>query len=207
METKSAVSSRISEYISSIIQSKIAPQELKTDHEHKDEGDVKGTDSKDIALLLELLKDPRRSDRELAKVLKISQPTITRRRGKLEKELIDGYTVIPKWEKIGFELVAFTLFKVRTKYSKPEERQAARRKAEQWCPTQPNVVFAIGGEGMGFDGICLSFHRKYSEFLQFKRSIEAELPDFISDTQSFIADLNPSAIIKPLHFKYIADVK
>jgi DNA-binding transcriptional regulator YhcF (GntR family) len=37
-------------------------------------------------LIAELLKNSRRSDRELAKVLRASQPTITRARRKLEKE-------------------------------------------------------------------------------------------------------------------------
>ena len=38
-----------------------------------------------MSLLLELLKDSKRSDRELAKILGVSQPTITRLRHKLEK--------------------------------------------------------------------------------------------------------------------------
>jgi len=36
-------------------------------------------------LLRELLKNSKRSDRDLAKILKVSQPTITRTRHKLEK--------------------------------------------------------------------------------------------------------------------------
>jgi DNA-binding Lrp family transcriptional regulator len=37
-------------------------------------------------LISELMKNSRRSDRELAKALGTSQPTITRTRGKLERE-------------------------------------------------------------------------------------------------------------------------
>ena len=59
----------------------------------------------DYKLLWELLKNSRRSDRELAKALGTSQPTVTRRRVNIEKNFIDGYTAIPKWEKIGFELL------------------------------------------------------------------------------------------------------
>ena len=36
-----------------------------------------------MSLLLELLKDSKRSDRELAKVLGVSQPTVTRMRQRL----------------------------------------------------------------------------------------------------------------------------
>jgi DNA-binding Lrp family transcriptional regulator len=49
----------------------------------------------DYKLLFELMKDSHRSDRQLAKALGISQPTVTRRRTMLEENLIEGYTIIP----------------------------------------------------------------------------------------------------------------
>jgi len=56
-------------------------------------------------LLYELMKNSKRSDRELAKVVKVSQPTITRMRKNLEKkEYIREYTIVPAVEKLGFEL-------------------------------------------------------------------------------------------------------
>jgi DNA-binding Lrp family transcriptional regulator len=39
-----------------------------------------------LKLLAELLNDSRKSDRELAKAIGVSQPTVTRTRLKLEKE-------------------------------------------------------------------------------------------------------------------------
>jgi len=46
--------------------------------------------------LLELLKDSKRSDREIAKVLGVSQPTITRMRNRLVQEgVIQEFTIIP----------------------------------------------------------------------------------------------------------------
>jgi DNA-binding Lrp family transcriptional regulator len=51
-------------------------------------------------LISELMKNSRRSDRELAKALGTSQPTITRTRGKLEREgIIKEYTMIPDFTK------------------------------------------------------------------------------------------------------------
>jgi DNA-binding Lrp family transcriptional regulator len=47
----------------------------------------------DYELLFELMKNARKSDRESAKVLDISQSTVSRMRNFLEKELIEGYTV------------------------------------------------------------------------------------------------------------------
>ena len=65
-------------------------------------------------LLLELLKDPKRSDREIAKTLGVSQPTVTRRRQRLVKEgWIKDFTVIPDFVKMGYEIMAIIFFKLR----------------------------------------------------------------------------------------------
>src|SRR5208337_3297221 len=105
----------------------------------------------DKKLLGELMKNSRRSDRVLAKVLGVSQPTVTRRRTVLEKDFIDGYTAIPKWEKVGFELIAFTFIKTKLKYAKPEVRKTGFRRVEGWMMNHPNVVLTIDGQGMGWD--------------------------------------------------------
>ncbi|MGB9135149.1 MAG: Lrp/AsnC family transcriptional regulator, partial [Candidatus Bathyarchaeia archaeon] len=55
----------------------------------------------DYRILYELMRNSKTSDRQLAKRIGVSQPTITRRRASLEKELIDGYTAVPKWDKFG----------------------------------------------------------------------------------------------------------
>jgi DNA-binding Lrp family transcriptional regulator len=161
----------------------------------------------DYRLLWELMKNSRRSDRQLAKALGTSQPTVSRRRVNLEKSFIEGYTAIPKWEKIGFELVAFSFVKHEMKYAKPEVREKAFGKVEEWMMKQPNVILAIGGQGMGWDGIFVSFHRSYSDFAEFMRKHNSELSDLLIDSQSFIADINPTTIRKPFHLKYLADAK
>jgi len=161
----------------------------------------------DYKLLWELLKNSRRSDRELAKALGTSQPTVTRRRANIEKNFIDGYTAIPKWEKIGFEIVAFTFVKHNIKYAKPEVREAAFRKVEEWMMKQPNVVFAIEGQGMGWDGICVSFHKSYSDFTEFMKKHNSELSDVLIDSQSFISNIEPTTIRKPFHLKYLEKAK
>jgi len=161
----------------------------------------------DYELLWELMKNSRRSDRQLAKVLGTSQPTVTRRRASLEKGFLDGYTAIPKWEKIGFELVAFSFVKHKIKYAKPEVREETFRKVEEWMMKQPNVILAIDGQGMGWDGIFVSFHKSYSDFAEFMRKHNSELSEFLIDSQSFIADINPTTIRKPFHLKYLAKAK
>jgi DNA-binding Lrp family transcriptional regulator len=161
----------------------------------------------DYELLRELMKDSRRSDRQLAKALGTSQPTVTRRRATLEKGFLEGYTTIPKWEKIGFELIAFNFVKHKIKYAKPEVREEALRKVDEWMMEQPNVILAIGGQGMGWDGVFVSFHKSYSDFAEFMRKHNSELSDLMIDSQSFIADINSATIRKPFHLKYLAETK
>jgi DNA-binding Lrp family transcriptional regulator len=168
---------------------------------------MKEIDRTDQALLFELIKNSRKSDRELAKILHISQPTVTRRRLRIEKNLIDSYTTIPKWDKLGFELVAFTFFKMRLKYATEEERDKIKQRALEWCPKQPNIVLALGGQGMGYDGLCVSFHKSFSNYSQFKRNLDLELSDLIMDTESFIADLNPGFVLKALGFSNLDKAK
>src|SRR5512136_1555765 len=82
----------------------------------------------DYKLLFELMKDSHRSDRQLAKALGVSQPTVTRRRAMLEENFIEGYTVIPKFGQIGFEIAAFTYLKSKLKYKTGAEKEEALKK-------------------------------------------------------------------------------
>ena len=81
------------------------------------------------------------------------------------------------------------------------------RKVKKWMMKQPNVILAIGGQGMGWDGIFVSFHKSYSDFAEFMRKHNSELSDLMIDSQSFIADINPATIRKPFHLKYLAKAK
>lgn len=158
----------------------------------------------DYRLFWELVKNSRRSDRKLAKVLGVSQPTVTRKRTTLEKDFIDEYTVIPRWGNIGYEFIALTFVRTKIRYTKPEERVVAIQKANEWFNKQPNVIFAAEGQGMGWDGVCISFHKGYSDFAEFVRRHDSELSDFVVESQSFIVDINPGVIVKSFHFKYLA---
>lgn len=56
------------------------------------------------------MKNAKLSDRDLAKKIGSSQPTVTRTRKKLEKKgYIKEYTIILNFEKLGFKLMAMTL--------------------------------------------------------------------------------------------------
>jgi DNA-binding Lrp family transcriptional regulator len=160
----------------------------------------------DYKLLFELMKDSHRSDRQLAKALGVSQPTVTRRRTMLEANLIEGYTITPTFGKIGFELTAFTFTKSK-QHKLGKEKDEALKKLKDWYMKQPNVVLVVDGRGMGWDAVCVSLHKNYADFAQFARAHDSELAEFITDSQTFTADLNPGVIIKPFSLKYLAELK
>jgi DNA-binding Lrp family transcriptional regulator len=69
----------------------------------------------EVRLLAALMNDSRKSDRELAKAIGVSQPTVTRTRLKLEKEgYIREYTIIPDFLKLGYSICVFTFAKFKT---------------------------------------------------------------------------------------------
>jgi len=164
---------------------------------------MKGLKPIDYKLLFELMKDSHRSDRQLAKALGVSQPTVTRRRAILEDNYIEGYTIIPKFRKIGFEIAAFTFLKSKLRQQTGEERNKAFRKINEWYMNQPNVLLVQDGRGMGWDAVCVSLHKNFSDFAEFIRKQDSELADWIIENQTFNADLKNGSAIKPFHLKYL----
>jgi len=161
----------------------------------------------DYKLLLELMRDSKRSDRQLAKVLGMSQPTITRKRSLLEKEFLDGYTAVPKWEKLGYEIFAITLVKIKPAIAAREKYDATRKKGGEWLKSQHNVIMAGACRGMGVDSFMISLHKSYPEFDDFMRNYRLELGEFAEDIQSVLVNLRGKELLKPLHLKYLAEEK
>ena len=153
-------------------------------------------------LLLELLRDSRRSDRELAKAIGTSQPTVTRNR-RLLSSYIRSYTIVPEFEKIGYEILAITFAKAKTyEEAKIKEKMIL---AKKWVTERPNVIFASDGEGLGKDAVIVSVHKDYSKYADFMREYTVRFADFVADVQSFIVSLKTGIIMKPFDIKYLAD--
>lgn len=159
-------------------------------------------EEKIVKLLKELIRNSRRSDRELAKTLKISQPTVTRNR-KLAESYIRSYTIVPEFKKIGYEILAITFGKAKTYDRKQVE--AKLELAKKWVMQHPNVFFASDGEGLGKDAVIFSLHKDYSKYADFMREYTVNFADFVSDVQSFIVSLKTGMIIKPFDLKYLAE--
>jgi DNA-binding Lrp family transcriptional regulator len=152
-----------------------------------------------IKLLFELIKNSKRSDRDLAKILNISQPTVTRLRKILEKEAIKQYTIIPNFSYLGFDIVAFTLFRSK------ELVHPLWDKGKEWAKDQPNVVFVSTGQGIDSDGIMASVHKDYADFVKFYQAFRRDWGKYLQDFKIFLISLSGSAIMKQFTFNYVID--
>jgi len=113
-------------------------------------------------LLHELIKNSRRSDRDLAKALGFSQPTVTRTRRQLEEEkYVLQYTTLPDFTKLGFELVAYTF----TLWPPDEKEEAAS--PHKRLEKDPRVIFVAEGNGLGENSIIITVHKNYTDYSNF----------------------------------------
>jgi DNA-binding Lrp family transcriptional regulator len=151
-------------------------------------------------LLAEFLKNSKRSDRQLARALDSSQPTITRARRRLEREgLVRSYTIVPDWRKLGFEIMAFTFLKMR-----PDIRsEELAEKVKQYAAEFPNAIYVATGEGLGMTGVVIALHKNYSEYFQQLSSFRMQWKEYIEDVKSFITVLGEGEF-KELSFRYLA---
>jgi len=153
-------------------------------------------------LLRELLKNSKRSDRELAKILGVSQPTVTRTRSRLEREgIIQDYTIIPDLRKMGFELLGINFAKIRPEILSSDMRE----KAEEFIGGFPGTIFASSGEGMGFNAVSIAVYRNYTEFQKRVNQFRAEWKDVVENIQSFVVAIGEREY-KRLSLTYLKDV-
>jgi DNA-binding Lrp family transcriptional regulator len=153
----------------------------------------------DLELLFALIKGARRSDRELSKVLKVSQPTVTRKRAKLEKDgYVKEYTIIPDLAKMGYDFVAVTFL------SFAEDRPELFDKAREWTKNKSCVIFAVNGEGMGMNSIMVSAHMNYASYSKLITALRRDWQPNLKNVESFMISLaRPDLVIKPFSFRHL----
>jgi DNA-binding Lrp family transcriptional regulator len=161
----------------------------------------------DHKILFELMKNARISDRKIGKMLGVSQATVSRRRAKLEKEAIDGYTAIPKWDKLGYEILAIILVKTSLKFASEDKRKDAYDRSMKWLAKQPNVIMGSGCRGMGMTGVMICLHKTYSDFDEFMNSHREQLGDLLKDVQTIVVNLTGKAVYRPLNLKHLAEAE
>jgi DNA-binding Lrp family transcriptional regulator len=167
----------------------------------------------ELKLICELMKNSRRSDRELAKAIGTSQPTVTRIRNRLEKEgYIKEYTMLPDFKKLGFEIMALML----VRYSKEmtaEQYEKVKRAAKEYEKKNPRaVLMAVRGMGLGFDRAFISFHENYASYANTLYELQEQLPfNAVAGVDSFLVNLAGEEHYQPFTFftvaQYLAKMK
>ncbi len=153
-------------------------------------------------LISELIKNSRKSDRELAKTIGSSQPTVSRLRSKLEKEVIEEYTMRPNLPKLGFKLLAVTF--ARLDYQKQADPELVK-KVKDFIKKRPNIIFASTGKGMHSDRVSISIHRNYSEYSQYIQELRREYGKYYKTTETFLISLETDKILRPMTLRSLAD--
>jgi DNA-binding Lrp family transcriptional regulator len=158
----------------------------------------------EFQVFCELMKNSRRSDRQLAKIVGVSQPSVTRARRRLEEQgYIREYTLVPDFEKLGFELMAVTFLRYKEGITREEMKEVneAARKYEKEHPAA--FLMAASGRGLGFERIFVTFHKSYPSFVETIRTVQ-QLPfRAVADIDSFIVPLGESHY-RPFTFSEIA---
>ena len=154
-----------------------------------------------MKLISELVKNSRRSDRELAKALRVSQPTVSRTRVRLEKQGLIDYSAVPNLAKLGFEIIAVT-FGQRMFQKHPEINL---KKARDFAERHPSLIFGAAGTGLGYDRIAMSIHRDYSDYSTFLKELRNEWAETMNIKESFIISVKSKDVIQPLSLKHFAD--
>ena len=159
----------------------------------------------EVRLIAELLKNSRRSDRELSKALGVSQPTVSRTIKRLEKDgIIREYTIIPDFGKLGYGILAFTFVKLKEPVLAEgieKARMAAKEGAQEG---RFGSIMLERGIGLGYDAAIVSFYKSYSDYSKHKAAI-ANFP-FIdaSKIDTFIINLHDEVRYRPLSFRHVS---
>jgi DNA-binding Lrp family transcriptional regulator len=159
----------------------------------------------ELKLISELMKNSRRSDRKLAKVVGVSQPTVSRLVKRLEKDgIIKEYTMIPDFRKLGYQLLALTFVKLREPLGS-EETDKARKIAKQELEESPyGIVLLERGIGLGYDGVIVGLYEDYAAYTEHRNKLR-EYPFLeVTDVEGFLISLDDEVHYRPLTLQTLA---
>jgi DNA-binding Lrp family transcriptional regulator len=160
----------------------------------------------ELKLITELMRNGRRSDRELAKAIGASQPTVTRVRSRLEKEgIIKEYAMIPDFTKLGFEIMAVTFLKFKEEPSAERLKKIREYSKEIEKKKSGAILMAMNGIGLRYDRVFISFHENYASYLKAVDEVR-RIPYFEpSQLDSFMINLLDESHFQTLTLSVIAN--
>lgn len=159
----------------------------------------------EVRVLAELMKNSRMSDRELAKVIGVSQPTVTRIRIKLEKSgVIKEYTLIPDFKQIGYEIMAVAFIGKQEGPTEKESQELRKAAVELENKTPFASLIVVNGIGLGKGRMLINLYKNYTSYKEGMEVIRS-LPHVDADQlDSFLVDLNDERNFRILSLSQVA---
>jgi DNA-binding Lrp family transcriptional regulator len=159
----------------------------------------------ELKVLSELIKNSRRSDRELARDIGSSQPTISRIRKRLEKKgYIKEYTMIPDYEKLGYEILAVTLLTYKKRFDQLKIKKAKRILVEAFKKGPYEIIMAERAMGAGYNAVLISIHQNYASFTEFTNWVQQFYELELDKFDSILINLAEEVHYKSLTFSSVA---
>jgi len=139
--------------------------------------------SRERQILLELIRNARISDQEIARRIGTSRPTVLKIRQRLEKKYIKHYSATVDFTDLGLDVIATTFFRWDDFSKKKEMKQVF-----DYIRKLPFVIRFCNGVGMGsMTMIIVSVHADFREYEQFYETLQEEGGDNIREAQAFIS--------------------
>lgn len=158
-----------------------------------------------LKLVCELIRNSRRSDRELALAIGVSQPTVSRIIKRLKEEgVIREYTMIPDFAMLGYEIMALTLISINPAVNRQEvEKAMVLGLAKEGLDS---IIMLEEGLGLGHTGVIVSLHKSYSDYNRFIQDFKkASLTAVQENVESFLVNLKDEVRYFPLTLRLLAD--
>jgi DNA-binding Lrp family transcriptional regulator len=159
----------------------------------------------EVRIISELMRNSRRSDRELARAVGVSQPTCGRIRKRLEKEeVIKEYTMIPDFRRLGYQMMGVT-FIGKEETVKKEERAELRKAVTELEKKTPFAsLMAVNGMGFGKGRMFITLYRSYGGYTE-AMQLTKSLPHVDAEgVESFLIDLNDESNYRLLTLQQVA---
>jgi DNA-binding Lrp family transcriptional regulator len=159
----------------------------------------------EIKIIAELMKNCRRSDRELAHAVGTSQPTVSRTIKRLEEEgVIKEYTMIPDFKRLGYQIMGVT-FIGKEETMKKEERAELRKAVVEVEKKDPYAsLIAVNGLGLGKGRMFITLYKNYARYAEAMQTTK-NLPHVDAEsTESFLVDLNDETNYRLLTLQLVA---
>ncbi len=165
----------------------------------------------ELKLIAELMKNSRRGDRELARLMGISQPTVTRTRARIEKEgYIREYTLIPDFKKLGYHIMAILFLKLGHPMSQVEREETLREALQVDKGSLHSPFLIMDGIGMSNEMVMISFFRNFAEYSKYIQSTRTETSGKVKPflhaegVTGFLLDLDGNTHYQSMTFSKIA---